>query len=540
MTKAKIDLVTAGWHTLGGVSVRGSAYRGSSLLGSKELCAAAQTVSNETEFSSFIEKLNGFFSIIIEKDGPVFAAVDLVRSIPLFYSVDNGTLYLSDLARTIRQRLKPVEASDVVRHEFLLTGYVTGRDTLAPGIKQLQSGEYVAFRNAQDWQTRRYFTFLSEARTNHRKTVLCDNLDRALIAAVERLSQWAKGRTIVVPLSGGYDSRLLVVLLKQIGCQNVLTYTYGRSESPEVKIALEVARCLGFACRFIEYSHDAWWRWFHSAERKAYFEAAHNLVSIPHIQDWPAVWHLRANELIPPDSVIVPGHTGDFLSGQHIPEAFWERSEIEKDDFLSQIYEDHYCLWSLNEHDRPYIGAIKGRIEAVSGVACLGPCSADVASGKYEAWEYQERQAKFIVNSVRVYDFWGYEWWLPYFDLDVVSFWLTVPYEWRLDARLYREYVVDKYARAANVSPKVASHRAPARRIDTLTVASAPYLAARKLYHMAFSKKSRKLRRRRYSYDKNSLAIFGIMDRETFNKYREEAANVHSFISKSVVEGDFF
>jgi transposase-like protein len=76
-------------------------------------------------------------------------------------------------------------------------------------------------------------------------------------------------------------------------------------------------------------------------------------------------------------------------------------------------------------------------------------------------------------------------------------------------------------------------------RSETFKLSSDP-LAARKLYRMAFSKKSRKLRRRRYSYDKNSLAIFGIMDRETFNKYREEAANVHSFISKSVVEGDLW
>ena len=47
----------------------------------------------------------------------------------------------------------------------------------------------------------------------------------------------------------------------------------------------------------------------------------------------------------------------------------------------------------------------------------------------FEAWEWQERQAKFIVNSVRVYDFWGHDWWMPLWDAGFMRFWQGVPLE---------------------------------------------------------------------------------------------------------------
>ncbi|MCI0564862.1 MAG: asparagine synthase-related protein, partial [Nitrososphaera sp.] len=540
LTETQIHLVTASWHTEGGISVKGSAYLDGLLLGAKDLCVAAQPISSENEFASFLEKLNGFYSIIIENEEQIFAAVDVIRSIPLFYSVEKGVLYLSDTAETLQQYLGADDASELVRLEFMLTGYVTGSDTLALGIRQLQSGEYLAFQNTEKWHAQRYFSFASALSLPNDKAVLWKELDRVSIAAVERLAHWAGGRTIVIPLSGGYDSRLLAVLLKQIGYDSVLTYTYGRSKSAEVKMAKEVARSLGLECNFVEYTHEAWWQWFHSSEREAYFRAAHNLASIPHIQDWPAVWSLKQNNLLPPDAVIAPGHSGDFVAGSHIPRRFCELTEFTKDDFVSEVFDHHYTLWRSPTFDPRLLDALRERIAAVSEFHSPAGCSFEYATGKYEAWDWRERQAKFIVNAVRVYDFWGYDWWLPYFDVEVASYWLRVPYDWRIGCRLYKEYAIDRYARVANLSRTDASRREPKSRVERLTVATAPYLAARYLFHLVATDRMRRRKRPENSYDRHPLAIYGIMDRMTFNKYSNEFRNFHSFISKAMLEGDFF
>ena len=37
-------------------------------------------------------------------------------------------------------------------------------------------------------------------------------------------------------------------------------------------------------------------------------------------------------------------------------------------------------------------------------------------SSAFESWDISERQPKFIVNSLRVYEYFGYEWWIPFWD----------------------------------------------------------------------------------------------------------------------------
>ena len=47
----------------------------------------------------------------------------------------------------------------------------------------------------------------------------------------------------------------------------------------------------------------------------------------------------------------------------------------------------------------------------------------------YEVWEYQERQVKFIIQGQRVYDYFGFDWYLPFWDASVVRFWSEMPIE---------------------------------------------------------------------------------------------------------------
>ncbi len=57
-----------------------------------------------------------------------------------------------------------------------------------------------------------------------------------------------------------------------------------------------------------------------------------------------------------------------------------------------------------------------------------------------EYQDYQERQAKFINNAIRVYEFWGYEWRTPFWDKNILEYWSWIPLSWRYGRRLYFEF----------------------------------------------------------------------------------------------------
>ena len=63
------------------------------------------------------------------------------------------------------------------------------------------------------------------------------------------------------------------------------------------------------------------------------------------IQDWAAVWELKKARKIPDDAVFVPGHTGDFICGGHIPQSFASMQNVGKDEVVKAIWKKHYSLW---------------------------------------------------------------------------------------------------------------------------------------------------------------------------------------------------
>jgi asparagine synthase (glutamine-hydrolysing) len=57
---------------------------------------------------------------------------------------------------------------------------------------------------------------------------------------------------------------------------------------------------------------------------------------------------------------------------------------------------------------------------------------------------FNERQAKFIINSVRAYEFFGYEWRMPFWDTELINFFLKVPMKYRINQDLYKKYARDR------------------------------------------------------------------------------------------------
>jgi asparagine synthase (glutamine-hydrolysing) len=434
--------------------------------------------------------LNGFFALVCETEDRLIAAVDRVRSMPLFHGEHGNAVYVSDDAEWVRRQLGDTRMDPVARDEFQLTGYVTGADTLFPRVKQLQAGELllVEARRARSRavgdtqaaqsidadtgsdtgtiistgtgtdtsavrQTSRYYRFLHAEPANCDEPALRRGLEEAAAGCIRRLTDYAAGRQIVIPLSGGYDSRLIATLLRQAGYPDIFTFTYGTRGNREAQYSRAVARALGLPWHFIEYSAAAWRHAWTAAEPGQATEGgryqawASGLCSIPHIQDWLAVRMLSRTGRIAADSVFVPGHSGDFVAGSHIPAAAFDHSPIDTGLLVECILRRHYWRSAGKDGPRPHAAVWKNRIldRAEAGRVYLPAELADA----FEKWDWQERQAKFICNAVRIYEFFGHDWWMPLWDAEFMSFWEGVPLALRRQRLWYIDYVRERYAAVA-------------------------------------------------------------------------------------------
>ena len=181
------------------------------------------------EIVKFLHQLNGSFALIFQTPKYILCAVDRVRSIPLFYTSTDCNLIISDDANYLRERIQ-APFNEEHGAEFLVTGYVTGADTLFEGIQQIQAGEYLIYNKSNgNHSAHRYFQYLHGNYLAETEEQLIKDLDDVMVRVFHRLIENTinQGKTIIVPLSGGLDSRLVVAMLKRLGVKDVICFSYG-------------------------------------------------------------------------------------------------------------------------------------------------------------------------------------------------------------------------------------------------------------------------------------------------------------------------
>lgn len=426
------------WVTFGNTSVRGIVFiQDRKIVGNKLASLISEIPAKE--LSETLTNVNGFFSAVCVGESAGWMSVDKIRSYPVFYGQKDGKLFISDDARWVKEQVQNTKFDPIAKAEFLLTGFVTGSDTLYPDIKQLQAGEFIHFNELIDGTIKlrpvRYYSYIHKDSYQDSEKVLLQKFDKVMVNTFNRLVEVADGRTMVVPLSGGYDSRLIVMMLKRLGYKNIVTFTYGKKGNKEGEISRTVANALELPWHFIEFTPDVWKKNVASEEWKNYFCMAGNLCSLPHIQDFIAIRELK--KILHSDLFFIPGISADLNTGGFIskyPKIYCDDSTVKE---LNKLIVDYsYSLFngyqSLKSSD-----IIKKRIhESLQEKYETGN-----EGSAFEAWVATEKVAKFIQNSVRAYEFWGYQWWVPFWDSEFVDFWFKVEPEYRNEQYLYKKYI---------------------------------------------------------------------------------------------------
>jgi asparagine synthase (glutamine-hydrolysing) len=420
----------------------GEVFYQQSLLTVESLYKLVTKAYQENAVESLLMQFSGFYAFIYLDDNDAIAVVDRNRSRPLFYSLEDNTLYLTDNAYWLVNLLKSLNVNLLAEQEFQQAGYVSGSDTLLDELSQVPAGSMLVLNNNY-YQIDNYYRFIP---SNHNqvttKVDLTQGLDNAMKASISELIAYANGRQLVVPLSGGYDSRAIALYLKELNYDNVITFTFGKSSSEEVVISKQVADALGFDWHCVEYSRKMWRSMASQKEFKRYLDFISSFVSVPNVQVLPAIKSLIADGIIAADAILVPGHTGDFVCGGHIPKQLLALSaKGNASAIVDAIFSRHYRSKSKLNLDQ----ALKEKLSTQVNDLLLGIPENLPAISVFEAWEYNERQAKFIVNSNRYYDFFKLDWWMPLWHNTVTDFWVSAPLSARLNSSLWQGFLKNKY-----------------------------------------------------------------------------------------------
>jgi asparagine synthase (glutamine-hydrolysing) len=252
---------------------------------------------------------------------------------------------------------------------------------------------------------------------------------------------------VLVPLSGGLDSRLVAAGLVEVGYRNVICFAYGRTGNFEAERSRQVAEKLGLPWLFVAYSPAKVRDFQKSGTYAEHYRVADTCASVPFIQDLLAIEELKECGAVPDDAVFVNGQSGDFITGNHVPEPLRQsRPDLDPEQRRARItgalIAKHFSLWE----DLKTSGNLARITELLNDrvvAAGVPQVSASADYGVYELVECQERQSKFVISGQRVYDFFGHDWRLPLWDVEYMDFWERMPLEFKVAQNLYQEWLAE-------------------------------------------------------------------------------------------------
>lgn len=413
------------WHLCQNCYAKGFLFdKDDNFFEGDELARYFSDIHSEEAFVSRLKRVNGLFSVVVQNENRIFFAVDLLRMFPLFY-VRSGemTIWLGD---DPEQAPVPKNFQENNKHEFLATGFVTGSGTLSQEIVQVQAGEYGTISKGR-LVVRNYENYLAaNERLGLNFEQEKETLKNIIFSVFSKYIESFKKYHFVLPLSGGFDSRLIACMLKRYGVTNVTCITYGRPGNKEAVTSEKVAKRLGFEWVYIKYDDALIHNYIHDPAFLDYVHHSSKYVSQFYMQEYFAVKHLKKEKLIPDDAIFIPGHSGDFVAGSHLSGRIRNKAGVNR--IVSEIYLRNYLL---NRPDTKHRREMKNRLgKYVHATHALSYSAVD-------NWDWKERQAKFIVNSCSVYNFFGYRHCLPLWDKMLFEYFRDLPFDLKFNKKLY-------------------------------------------------------------------------------------------------------
>lgn len=515
------------WTKRNNIYIKGYFYNENREIPVEEIFSLIE--KNIDSLEDLYPKIRGNFLIVVEKEEKEYTILaDKLRSFPLLYSFDKEWI-LSDTALSLKEELESREILLTVNQEalreFKMCSFTLGHHTLYENISGINSCSVLNLKedgSSKEKRFREIFDLCEDLKCLEEEI---DEIPKILEKILKRIIATAKSRNkqLIVPLSGGQDSRLIIHTLAQLQAENILCYTYGTKSSPEVQISKKIAEFYNYPWKFVEYTPDKWKNFIARDDFKELLAAANQFISTPHIQEYMALKELLRQGYLEKGGIILPGFSGDFLQGSNIPPYFIVEENISWKNFYEEVKGQYFShiLWDedMKSHEDEIRESIRKKSEFITSSLPWRE-----VLNRYERFGFEDRKLKFIVNSCRVYELFGLEWRTPLWNEEYFHFWKGVP-EKRYARELHYLYT-QKYQK------ELQEYLGSAPKHPALPKADLTHFI-RKYFPNVFQNIKHKKNHRELlkKYKADPYGWFLICDDREWEKYKNKVYSVNSIVS---------
>ncbi|TVR41487.1 MAG: asparagine synthetase B family protein [Bacteroidia bacterium] len=435
------------WVKENNISFKGYVYdQDGNFLADSGAISLFREISDRDALLSLMQGLDGAFSVIIRLENRVLIAVDAMSMFSLYYSpLEDGWL-ISDSAHVAGKKLPELMLNTEAIPEFQTAGFVVGNETLFRNVFKTQAGEVLVLQDDGSLQRECYHYYLPSKFYAAQPEQLSGRLKDILQGVSDRLMASLRGRTAVIPLSGGYDSRLIATMLKKANYRDVVCFTYGKPNRESV-LSQKVAEGLGYPWVFVDYRDLDMHAYLADPIFLDYCDQVGNATSMPFLQEFFAVKHMHERGMIPDDAIFIPGHTGDYIAGSYVEKTI--RKENAREYRPNTIARRYFGFRAQTGDERKHI---TGRLEKWFSDYAPPRASIDDSYDIYtEDWDLKEKFSKFVFNAAGVFPFFGYEFRFPLWDRDFRNFFRGVPFSLRSYKLLYDSVLEEAFFKPQGV-----------------------------------------------------------------------------------------
>ena len=364
-----------------------------------------------SELNFYINKLDGNFALIFNNEFFTIASVDKISSIPLFYYEDENSIIISPHVFMLKKFFQNEQYDSISILSMKMSGYTIGNNTLVNKLKKINCGEYFFLKkNDERYILNKYYTYIPKNLELDDSLEGCRNKYlNATYNVFEKLHKRSKeqNKKIAVSMSAGLDTRLIVSALKEIGADNIIGYSFGLKNNFEANAAKDLCKYLNIPWKFSEYTNSKLKKIIQTKIFREFREKTDTFYSSSSYPDFFAIKELKDNSFLN-DSIIVNGHSGDFIAGNHMLTQFYnhEYSNNFFKNAAKAIIDKHFRLW-LNLANKKNDEIIENLLINQMQKLNIEVKDPKQIFGVIENIQLEERQSKHCLSRQRNYEFLG-------------------------------------------------------------------------------------------------------------------------------------
>ena len=298
----------------------------------------------------------------------------------------NGPFVLAPCAASLHAVWPDTEIDQKALRDLLTFGFILGDASIHKSYAVLPAATLLAVHQTARSQ-RRYWHFkfrpegVGAPRRGH-----TDRIGELMHDAVRDLAE--PDDHVVVPLSGGLDSRLLLGVLARQG-RKVTTVTVGSPETCEVRFAQQIAQRYGFNHQTVPLAYEeAWPRLTWAANmHEANLNVAHDFLPMGYVSNMPD-----------DGRILLTGFLGGIIAGWDVMVDFLL---LPLRNRAAAIYQRYAKVQGT--HSSQALLDVTAELMKQAGKASVQDCIPDVDQSHYEAFEdftYTQDEHRFIGQAV--------------------------------------------------------------------------------------------------------------------------------------------